>query len=139
MATGLEALGAASAVLSLISFAGSLASLTMKIYDGIPTAENELEDYAAKMLDAAKRVKSRQVPRGTPVNDKLSEISQRTIDAAGELEKATRNITTQKGNRLKAFYSAVRAKKNRAKINELNKSLSMCKEVMETELLLKIW
>ncbi|KAF5595957.1 hypothetical protein FPCIR_4223 [Fusarium pseudocircinatum] len=138
MATGLEALGAASAVISLISFAGSLASLTMKIYDGIPTAENELEDYATRMLDAAKRVKSRKVPRGTPVNDKLSEISQRTIDAAGELEKATRNITAQKGSRLKAFYSAVRAKRNRAKINELSKSLNMCKEVMETELLFKI-
>ncbi|KAF5685099.1 hypothetical protein FDENT_6390 [Fusarium denticulatum] len=138
MATGLEALGAASAVISLISFAGSLASLTMKIYDGIPTAENELEDYATRMLDAAKRVKSRQVPRGTPVNDKLSEISQRTIDAAAELEKATRNITAQKGSRLKAFYSAVRAKRNRAKINELSKSLNMCKEVMETDLLLKI-
>ncbi|KAF5628900.1 hypothetical protein F52700_7993 [Fusarium sp. NRRL 52700] len=138
MATGLEALGAASAVLSLISFAGSLASLTMKIYDGIPTAENELEDYATRMLDAAKRVKSRQVPSGTPVNDKLSEVSQRCVDAAGELENATRKITTQKGNRLKAFYSAVRAKKNRAKINELNKSLNLCKEVMETELLLNI-
>ncbi|KAF5561172.1 hypothetical protein FNAPI_3798 [Fusarium napiforme] len=138
MATGLEALGAASAVISLISFAGSLASLTMKIYDGIPTAENELEDYATRMLDAATRVKSRQVPRGTLINDKLSEVSQRTIDAAGELEKATRNISAQKGNRLKAFCSAIRAKRNRAKINELSKSLGMCKEVMETELLSKI-
>ncbi|KAF5720607.1 hypothetical protein FMUND_4095 [Fusarium mundagurra] len=138
MATGLEVLGAASAVISLISFAGSLASLTMKIYDGLPTDENELEDYATRMLDATKRVKSRQVPRGTPVNDKLSEISQKTIDAAGELKKATRNITAQKGSRIKAFYSAVRAKRNRAKINELSKSLNMCKEVMETELLLKI-
>ncbi|KAF5976215.1 hypothetical protein FBULB1_7037 [Fusarium bulbicola] len=106
MATGLEALGAASAVISLISFAGSLASLTMKIYDGIPTAEDELEDYATRMLDAAQRVKSRQVPRGTPVNDKLSEVGQKCIDAARELENATRKISTQKGNRLKAFYSA---------------------------------
>ncbi|KAF5245739.1 hypothetical protein FANTH_7199 [Fusarium anthophilum] len=138
MATGLEALGAASAVISLISFAGSLASLTMKIYDGIPTAENELEDYSTRMLNAAQRVKSRQVPRGTPVNDKLSEVSQKCIDAAGELEKATRNITTQRGNKFKAFYSAVRAKKNRAKINELNKSLNLCKGLMETEILLKI-
>ncbi|KAF5542974.1 hypothetical protein FMEXI_7209 [Fusarium mexicanum] len=138
MATGLEALGAASAVISLISFAGSLVSLTMKIYDGIPTAENELEDYATRMLDAAKRVKSRQVTRGTPANDKLSEVSQRCIDAATELENATRKIATQKGSRLKAFYSAVRAKKNRAKISELNKSLNLCKGLMETEILLKI-
>ncbi|KAH7208175.1 hypothetical protein BKA60DRAFT_684340 [Fusarium oxysporum] len=142
MATGLEALGAASAVLQLISFAGSLASLTMKIYNGIPTAENELEDYATKMLDAAKRVESRQVPRGTSVNDKLLEVSQKCIDAAQELEKEIKNVTKrykkQKGKILMAVYSAFRADKHKAKINQLEKSLNMCKEVMETELLLKI-
>ncbi|SCO78780.1 related to small s protein [Fusarium oxysporum] len=142
MATGLEALGAASAVLQLISFAGSLASLTMKIYNGIPTAENELEDYATKMLDAAKRVESRQVPRGTSVNDKLLEVSQKCIDAAQELEKELKNVTKrykkQKGKILMAVYSAFRADKHKAKINQLEKSLNMCKEVMETELLLKI-
>lgn len=143
MATGLEALGAASAVLQLISFAGSLASITMKIYDGIPTAENELEDYATKMLDAAKRVESRQVPRGTSVNDRLLEVSQKCIDAAQELEKEIKNVTKrykkQKGKMLMAVYSAFRADKHKAKINELEKSLNMCKEVMETELLLEIW
>ncbi|EWY92345.1 hypothetical protein FOYG_05922 [Fusarium oxysporum NRRL 32931] len=142
MATGLEALGAASAVLQLISFAGSLASITMKIYDGIPTAENELEDYATKMLDAAKRVESRQVPRGTSVNDRLLEVSQKCIDAAQELEKEIKNVTKrykkQKGKILMAVYSAFRADKHKAKINELEKSLNMCKEVMETELLLEI-
>ncbi|SCV33490.1 related to small s protein [Fusarium fujikuroi] len=67
MATGLEALGAASAVVQLIAFAGSLVSLSFKIYDGIPTPENELEEYSNKMMEAARRVQSRgaQVPQGT--------------------------------------------------------------------------
>ncbi|KAF9775295.1 hypothetical protein IL306_006620 [Fusarium sp. DS 682] len=143
MATGLEALGTASAVIQLISFAGSLVSLSFKIYDGVPTAENELEEYSTKMMHAAQRIQSRnsQVPQ-TPVDDRLSKVAQDCVEAAEELRKETQVITKRfqkgKGKVFQAVYSAFRGDKHRAMINELNKTFIMCKEVMETELLLKI-
>lgn len=143
MATGLEALGAASAVVQLIAFAGSLVSLSFKIYDGIPTPENELEEYSNKMMEAARRVQSRggQVSQGSQVGARLSKVSQECIDAATELRKEAQTLTKryQKGKMVKAVYSAFRAGSHKTKLNQLNESLTKCKELMETELLLKIW
>ncbi|KAF4334898.1 small s [Fusarium beomiforme] len=138
MATGLEALGAASAVLQLISFSENLLRLTFKIYNG--TSCNGVEEYAAKMLDAAQRVQARsaQVPRGTLMNDKIFEVSQKCIDAAEELRKETQHKRYQKRKVFKALYFAFRTDKFMAKINELDRTLRMCKEVMETEILLHI-
>ncbi|KAF4949175.1 hypothetical protein FGADI_9092 [Fusarium gaditjirri] len=155
MATGLEALGAASAVIQLISFAGSLISLSLKIYDGnVATSVNELEEYLTKMMEAARRVQSRtspQVPQvpsgtqgtqGTQVGDKLFEVSQECIDTASKLKKEAQKLTKQykmeKGKVFKAIYSALRAESHKTKINQLNESLKKCKELMETELLLNI-
>ncbi|KAG9508223.1 hypothetical protein J7337_001786 [Fusarium musae] len=142
MATGLEALGAASAVIQLISFAGSLVSLSFKIYDGVPTPENELEEYSTKMMEAARRVQTRgkQAAQGTQVGDQLSKVSQECIDAATELRKEAQTLTKryQKGKMFKAVYSALRAESHKTKLNQLNESLEKCKELMETELLLKI-
>ncbi|SCO30773.1 related to small s protein [Fusarium fujikuroi] len=144
MATGLEALGAASAVVQLIAFAGSLVSLSFKIYDGIPTPENELEEYSNKMMEAASRVQSRgaQVPQGTQVGNKLSNVSQECIDTALKLRKEAQTLTKRykngKGKIFKAVYSAFRTESHKTKLNQLNESLKKCKELMETELLLKI-
>ncbi|KAI1031212.1 hypothetical protein LB504_000152 [Fusarium proliferatum] len=144
MATGLEALGAASAVVQLIAFAGSLVSLSFKIYDGIPTTENELEEYSNKMMEAARRVQSRgaQVPQGTQVGDKLSNVSQECIETASKLKKEAQTLTKRykngKGKIFQAVYSALRTESHKAKLNQLDGSLRKCKELMETELLLKI-
>ncbi|KAM0282310.1 hypothetical protein ACHAO9_010281 [Fusarium lateritium] len=142
MATGLEAVGVASAIIQLISFAGTLVSLTFKIYDGIPTPENELENYAAKVSDAANRVETRakQVPQMTPEERKLSQVAQECVAAAEGLKKEAQIITKglQKGKVLKAVYAAFRASQHKKKIQGLDQSLKRCKEIMETELLLKI-
>ncbi|KAF4497778.1 small s [Fusarium agapanthi] len=100
MATGLEALGAASAVVQLRAFAGSLVSLSFKIYDGIPMPETELEKYSTKMMEAALRVQARgnQVPlgtQGTKVGNKLSEVSQECIDTASKLVEQLVSIEAQ--------------------------------------------
>ncbi|KAM0354835.1 hypothetical protein ACHAPU_000662 [Fusarium lateritium] len=142
MATGLEAVGAASAVIQLISFAGTLVSLSLKIYDGMPTAENELEEYAAKMSAAARCVQSRiqQVPQSTPEEKRLSTVARECIAAAESLNKEAQRITKryQKGNTLKAVYAALRGGSHIKKIQDLNQSLRRCTEVLETELLVKI-
>lgn len=143
MASGLEALGAASAILSFISFAGKIVFLSYKIYDGMPAPEAELQEHAKQMLDAAGRVRMRNemVPQATPAEKRLSEVAQECIKAAEKLQKETENITKRykKGKLRNAIYTAVRADKHRANVVELEKSLRLCKQVMETELLLQIW
>ncbi|KAF4970545.1 hypothetical protein FSARC_2454 [Fusarium sarcochroum] len=142
MATGLEALGAASAILSVISFAGNIISLSYKIYDGLPTPGDELGDYAKQMHDAADRVRIRneKVPHGTSAEAKLSEVARKCIEVAGNLERETRiiNRSSQKGKVFSSIYMAFRAKRQKAKIMELDESLKKCKQAMEMELLLQI-
>lgn len=143
MATGLEAVGAASAIIQLISFAGTLASLAFQIHDGRPTPENELEEYAAKMSDAAKRVQTRakQVPQITPEEKKLFQVAQECVAAAEGLRKEAQSVTKgyHKGKVLKAVIGAIRASHHRKKVQDLDLSLKRCKGIMETELLQKIW
>lgn len=88
MATGLEALGA-SAVLQVISFSCSVISLCHGIYDGKPTVEHDLEDYASRMIDAADRVQTRcqAMPQMTDAEKKLAEIGRKCQDTAQDLEK----------------------------------------------------
>jgi DNA-binding FrmR family transcriptional regulator len=126
-----------------MSFAGTLISLISKIYDGIPTPEDELEEYAAKVSDAASRVKTqaKTLPRMTPEERKLSQVAQECVAAAEALKKETQIITRgfQKGKVLKAVQAAFRASQHKKKIEGLNQSLKRCQEVMATELLLKNW
>ncbi|KAH6892523.1 hypothetical protein B0T10DRAFT_295192 [Thelonectria olida] len=142
MLTGFEALGAASAVLQVISFSSSVIRQCYKIYDGRPMPENELEEYATRMSDAASRVQSRcrAMPQQTPDEKKLADIAQNCIDAAQGLQAEAKLVTSwhQKGKLLKAFFAAIRASKHRNKIERLEKSLAGCKEVMETQLILKL-
>jgi hypothetical protein len=143
MAIGLEAVGAASAVVQLISFAGTLVSLTFQIYNGRPTPEHELEEYAVKMSDAANRVQIRavQVPQMTPEAKKLFEVAQECVAAAESLRKEAQSITKgyRKGRVLKAVIGAIRTDYHKKKIQNLDLCLKRCKGILETELLQKIW
>lgn len=143
MATGLEAIGTASAVIQLISFAATVVSLSFKIYDGRPTPENELEEYATKMSDAANRVQTRakQVSQVSVEEKRLFQVAQECVAAAEGLKKEAQSITKgyQKGKALKAIRAAFRARNGKKKMQELNLSLERCKRIMETELLQKIW
>ncbi|KIL88250.1 hypothetical protein FAVG1_08329 [Fusarium avenaceum] len=142
MATGLEAVGTASAVIQLISFAATVVSLSFKIYDGRPTPENELEEYAEKMSDAANRVQTRakQVSQVSVEEKRLFQVAQECVAAAEGLKKEAQRITKgyQKGKALKALHVALRARNNKKKMQELNLSLERCKGIMETEILGKI-
>ncbi|KAM0348526.1 hypothetical protein ACHAP4_010881 [Fusarium culmorum] len=142
MATGLEAVGAASAILSFISFAGKIVSISYKIYDGMPTDEDELEDYAGRMLDASERIRSRSqhLHQSTPVAATLSDIAQKCVQISGELQNETQNITKryQKGKFRRAVSMALRANAYKEKIKQLDQSLERYKKVMQTELLSKI-
>ncbi|CEF76538.1 unnamed protein product [Fusarium graminearum] len=142
MATGLEAVGAASAILSFISFAGKIVSISYKIYDGMPTDEDELEDYAGRMLDACEHIRSRSqhLHQSTPLAASISDIAQKCFQLSWELQKETQNITKryQKGKFRRAVSMALRANAHKAKIKQLDQSLERYKKIMETELLSKI-
>lgn len=143
MTTGLEALGAASAVLSVISFAGSLISLTYKIYDGQPPPQAELEGYVQQLLYAANRVqlRSERVPQVTQTEKKLCEVAKECMRVTKALQQEISTITNQnrKGKFPRAIHMAFQAYKHRSKIKDLETSLRFCRETLETELLLNIW
>ncbi|KAM5361411.1 hypothetical protein ACJZ2D_013101 [Fusarium nematophilum] len=142
MATGLEALGAASAVLQVISFAGSVIPLCYKIYDGKLMPENGLEEYASQMIHAARRVQTRcqVMPQGTPDEKKLVDVAQKCMDAAKDLQAEALLVTSlcQKGKLSKAIHGAFRASRHKSSILQLEKALQGCKETMEMQLLLKL-
>lgn len=143
MLTGFEALGVASAVLQVISFAGATASQCYRIYEGRPTSEDQLEEHTCQMMDAAQRAKVRHRAMHPETEDEknLSEIAEKCIKAAGELQAETRLVTNlcHKGKFSKAFHATFRSGKNKSKIGRLEKTLDGYKQVMETQLMLKLW
>ncbi|KAF4974470.1 hypothetical protein FZEAL_8641 [Fusarium zealandicum] len=141
MATGLEALGAASAVLQVISFASEVVCGCKKIYDGKPTGMNDLEEHTKRMSDAIGRIQSRcQTMAKTQPSEhekKLSDIAKDCRAAAKELETEVRFVTAmhRKGSLLKAANAFLRASRHRKKIERLELQLFRYRQVMETELM----
>lgn len=145
MATGLEALGAASAVLQVISFAKDLAIACKKAYDGATTPQDDLERHAKQMLEAVSRVETRcQLmvnTNSTFANPELQNISQECKDAAGKLQAEVQYVTSMqaKGNILKSVRKAWRTSSHQKKLDALEKSLSRYQQVMKTELMSHLW
>ncbi|KPM41841.1 hypothetical protein AK830_g4691 [Neonectria ditissima] len=141
MATGLEALGAASAVLQVISFASDVISVCKKIYDGKPTANDHLEEHAKRMSDAAGRVQIRcqAMAKNQPseYDKKLADIAEDCKTAARDLEVELQFATglQDKGNIFKAVNATLRASSHRKKVERLELSLSRHREVMEAEMM----
>ncbi|KAF4451686.1 hypothetical protein F53441_5365 [Fusarium austroafricanum] len=140
MATSLEALGAAGAILQVISFASDVIIACKRIYDRKPTTDNDLERYAKQMSDASGRVQdhfrdlTHLQPGGN--NQTLQEVVKDCRVAAQKLEAEVRSITSihEKGNMLKAVYATMRASSHRKKIEKLELSIYRSKQLMETEL-----
>ncbi|KAG4261566.1 hypothetical protein FPRO03_11583 [Fusarium proliferatum] len=114
MLTGFEALGAASAVLQVISFATDITVACKKAYDGATTSEDDLHRHAKQMSEAVDRVKSR-CGQMTNTNDSFSSPELKTIsedcsNAARELEAQVSYVTSlqAKGDIGKAFRKAFR-------------------------------
>ncbi|KAK7427642.1 hypothetical protein QQZ08_005917 [Neonectria magnoliae] len=129
MATGLEALGAASAVLQVISFASDVIIVCKKVYDGKPTVDDQLEEHAERMSDAVGRVQSRcqTMAKNQPseYDKKLAKIAEACRTAAKELQTELRFVTGlhEKGRLLKAINATLRASSHRKKIERLEVSL----------------
>ncbi|KAM5343823.1 hypothetical protein ACJ41O_012360 [Fusarium nematophilum] len=141
MATGLEALGAASAVLQVISFASDVIGVCRKVYGGKPTANDELQEHAKRLSDAVDRTQRRcqtmAKSRPSEYDKRLAGIAEDCRAAARELENEVRFVTgmQQKGNLLKAVNAALRASSHRKKIERLEFSLFRYRQVMETEMI----
>ncbi|RKK80148.1 hypothetical protein BFJ71_g16003 [Fusarium oxysporum] len=141
MATGLEALGAASAVLQVISFASEVSVACKKIYDGKPTSEVCLKHHAKQMSDAVGRLETRLEAiakvHSKFSNQKLQDVAEDCKRAAEDLEKEAQFITSLhvKGNILKAIHATFRASGHQKKIQRLELSLSRYRQVMETEMM----
>jgi hypothetical protein len=145
MATGLEALGAASAVLQVISIASDVIIVCKNVYDGKPTANDDLHEHAKRMSDVVDRIQNRcQTIARTEQSEydkKLGGIAENCRTAAKELENELRFVMDMntKGSLFKAVNATFRASSHRKKIERLELSLFRHKQVMETEMLSQLW
>ncbi|EGU84489.1 hypothetical protein FOQG_17758 [Fusarium oxysporum f. sp. raphani 54005] len=140
MATGLEALGAASAVLQVIAFASDLAVACKDAYDGATTPLEGLQRHAKEMAEAVDRVYTRcddMVRSNSKFSaPELQNIAAKCRDAAKKLETEVQYVTSMqaKGNIAKSFHKAFRISRHRTKIQDLEESLSKHQRLMELEL-----
>ncbi|RKL38449.1 hypothetical protein BFJ72_g7260 [Fusarium proliferatum] len=141
MATGLEALGAASAVLQVISFAADVAVACKKIYDGKPTSEVCVERHAKQMSDAVSRLETRCEAMANVHSrfgdQKLQSIAKECKKAAEDLEREAQFITSLhvKHSILKAVHATFTASSHQKKIQRLELSLSRYRQIMEVEIM----
>ncbi|CAG7561891.1 unnamed protein product [Fusarium equiseti] len=139
MATGLEALGAASAVIQLISFSTSVISKAIDIYQGRPLPDSSVEEYAEELQNAVSRVElccQGAIMQQSAHERKIKEIAEKCQKSARTLHKELKSLSTrQSGKARNAFISALIARSRQNKLQDLEKTLRKQKEVLETHLL----
>ncbi|EWG55773.1 hypothetical protein FVEG_13724 [Fusarium verticillioides 7600] len=141
MLTGFEALGAASAVLQVISFATDVVVACKSAYDGATTSQDDLQRYAGQMSEAVDRVHTRceQMRNANTKfeSPKLQNIAKECKGATDKLEDEVKCATSlqAKGNLAKAIRKATITAWRRKKLQALEESLSMHQQVMKIELM----
>jgi hypothetical protein len=88
MATGLEVLGAVSAVCALVSFTRETISVCKRVYNGESTADEDLKQHAEQMSEAIAWVQTRCMGIGSEPSDynsKFEDIVKGCRTAAAEL------------------------------------------------------
>ncbi|KAF5989023.1 hypothetical protein FBULB1_1178 [Fusarium bulbicola] len=140
MLTGFEALGAASAVLQVISFATDVVVACKNAYDGAATSQDDLQRYAGQMSEAVGRVHTRceQMKNSNSrfTSPELQNIAKECKDAADKLETEVRCVTSMQaqGDILKSIRKTFRASRHREKLQALHELLSKYQQVIEIEL-----
>ncbi|KAH7240047.1 uncharacterized protein BKA55DRAFT_596672 [Fusarium redolens] len=140
MLTGFEALGAASAVLQVISFATDVAVALKNAYEGATASEDDLHRHAKEMSEAVERVNTRcgqmnntNSSFNTP---ELKNISQDCRVAAKKLETEVSYVTSlqARGDIVNAFRKAFRTSRRKKKLEDLEKTLFRYKQLIDIEL-----
>jgi hypothetical protein len=144
MLPGFEALGAASALLQVIFFAEGLVSQYKLAYNGNHTPDDDLEDRAKQMIDASLRVQSHCKAIGSPMKEaetKLCDVAGECHAIAEKLASEVHNITgiQSKGKMSKSLLATYLSLKNRKFLKRLEASLQNHKQLMETQLLFRLW
>lgn len=144
MATGLEALGAASAVIQLISFSTNVISNAIDVYQGRPLPDSNVEEYAEELQNAVSRVElccQGAIMQRSAHERKIVEIAEKCQKSARRLRDEMRYLssTRQSGKARNAFLSALIARSRQKKLEDLERALRKQKEVLETHLLAYIW
>ncbi|SPJ79045.1 uncharacterized protein FTOL_07436 [Fusarium torulosum] len=112
MTTGFEALGAISALWEVFVVANDAITLCKKIYDGKPTHDNDLEDFANQLAEAIDDIQEQcqamsksEMP--SKAETKLEEIANDYQSCIRELQTEVRYVTSihKKGN----FGTAVKS------------------------------
>lgn len=140
--SGFEALGMASSVLQVISFAASTAKLCKAIYDGAPVGVDVCQN-ASSMMHAAEEMKaySRAMRPDMAGSNALLEISEKCHATAKKLQREVDGIQTHQGKRtlLSSARMAIKSLRKKDVIEQLQKTLEGYQATMETYILLHVW
>ncbi|KAH7470156.1 hypothetical protein IWW34DRAFT_696049 [Fusarium oxysporum f. sp. albedinis] len=140
MLTGFEALGAASAILQVISFATDVTLACKDAYDGATTSQDDLHRYAGQMSEAVACVHDRCEKMNNAnsklANPKLRNIAKECKDAADKLEAEVQYVTSlqAKGDLVKSLRKAFRTSRHQKRLQVLQDSLAMYQQLIKTEL-----
>ncbi|RKK08024.1 hypothetical protein BFJ65_g17497 [Fusarium oxysporum f. sp. cepae] len=140
MATGLEVLGAVSAVCALVSFASETVSVCKRVYNCESTADEDLKKHAEQMSEAIAWVQTRCMGIGSEPSDynsKFEDIVKGCETAVAELETELGLVTSmnQKRKGARVIQTFLNGPRHRRKIERLEASLSRYRHVLETEML----
>ncbi|KAF5990614.1 hypothetical protein FBULB1_92 [Fusarium bulbicola] len=145
MATGLEALGAACALVQLIQFSFKTVAGCKKVYDGEPTDHNVLSAYVHDMHEnlvlVEKRFQSLDISEKSPPGEKeLQTVAIRCQDTVRELQTELSYVIEkqEKGDCASAIRYMFRSLMRRGKIERLRRSLDMERGLMENRLLMLV-
>ncbi|RGP67467.1 hypothetical protein FLONG3_8488 [Fusarium longipes] len=141
--SGLEALGIASSILQVISFALETARLCKAVYNDEPTTNDEIEEQSVLLKEASELTFDvcRAYQPHTNDEKKLKGIAAQCNKTATELEDKLSDVMRHNspGSTSKAVAVLLKTWKNKKNIERLEKRLDRYKNVMETHLLVAIF
>lgn len=146
MATGFEVLGAICALWQVFGVANNAISLCKKIYDGKPTHDNDLEDFANQMSGVMDDIQKHcqamsksEMPSKAEM--KLKEIANHCQSCVRELQIELRYFTgiQKKGKLGTAVRSGIRSWRHRKNIERIALKLSNYRDAMDTRMLSQLW
>ncbi|KIL87553.1 hypothetical protein FAVG1_09261 [Fusarium avenaceum] len=142
MATGVEILGAVLTLWRVSVVADDAITLWKRIYDGKPTRDNDLEDFANQMSgvidDIQKHYQAMSKSKvSSKAETKLAEIANHYKSCVRELQTELCYVTSiqKKGNLGTAVKSGIRSWRRRKNIERIALKLSNYQDAMDTQML----
>jgi hypothetical protein len=142
--SGVEALGLACNIITVISFAHETISLCKRVYQGeVPTAElsRTAKSLVATSQDVQDQNNGLQQQSLTPSQRRLHEVAQRCNVAARGLQDESDHLLKhhKQGDLVAMMKIAAKSTWRKRRLDKLEKTMAECQREMDTQLLHRVW